>query len=238
MPYEVQTGDTIAKVTSLLGTTWQELKQMNPQAVGRSAKNGNWFLREGAVLRGTPSFEASLKAHSEAAEPENHEAPGTAAAGAAEDRSGWKRYTIRPGDNLWTLAVKTFRVDLNRLIEANHIENPDLIQPGREIRIPPPPDLPGEADVVASWYGRAYHGRPMANGEFFNMYADTIAHRDLPFGTRVELQNPETGEKATAVVRDRGPFVEGRDVDLSYGLARRLSLVEKGVGTLRMKVLG
>lgn len=77
----------------------------------------------------------------------------------------------------------------------------------------------------------------MANGDPFNMYANTIAHRDLPFGTQVELKNPETGNREQAVVTDRGPFVAGRDVDLSFGLAQKLSLVNKGVGKLIMRII-
>jgi rare lipoprotein A len=77
----------------------------------------------------------------------------------------------------------------------------------------------------------------MANGDPYNMYANTIAHKDLPLGTKVELNNPRTGQTTTAVVTDRGPYVMGRDVDLSYGLARKLSLVQEGVDTLVMKVL-
>jgi rare lipoprotein A len=78
----------------------------------------------------------------------------------------------------------------------------------------------------------------MANGEIFDMNAATIAHKEIPLGTRVELENPSTGERAKAVVADRGPYVAGRDVDLSYGLAKKLSLVEKGVGPLVMHVRG
>jgi len=70
------------------------------------------------------------------------------------------------------------------------------------------------------------------------MYAPTIAHRDLPLGTMVELSNPETGQKVIAKVTDRGPFIAGRDVDLSFTVAQRLSLVQKGVGTIFIKVLG
>ena len=77
----------------------------------------------------------------------------------------------------------------------------------------------------------------MANGEPFNMHAATIAHKELPLGTKVELKNPQTGQKVLAVVTDRGPYIEGRDVDLSYGLARRLNMVDKGVGKLVMRVL-
>ncbi|MDR3090144.1 MAG: septal ring lytic transglycosylase RlpA family protein [Desulfobulbaceae bacterium] len=91
--------------------------------------------------------------------------------------------------------------------------------------------------VVASWYGQYHHGRAMANGEPFNMYAATIAHKDLPLGAKVRLENPETGEKVVATVTDRGPFIEGRDVDLSYGVAKRLSLDKQGVGSLLMTVL-
>lgn len=244
MPYEVQQGDTIAKVTSVMNTNWQTLKRMNPHAVGRLKNDGNWFLREGAVLRGPESFEsrfAKSLAAPAAEFPGRETEPVKEEFGssrASKDAKSWASYTIQPGDTLWQLAVRRFRIPVSELIEANGIDDARRIQPGQVIRVPPARQLPKEADVVASWYGRDYHGRPMANGEFYNMYANTIAHRDLPFGTRVELRNMQTGEKVTAVVKDRGPFVEGRDVDLSYGLARRLSLVENGVGTLRMKVLG
>lgn len=243
MPYEVQQGDTIAKVTSLMNTNWQTLKRMNPHAVGRLKSSGNWFLREGAVLKGPDSFEARFEkaqadAPTESSVPENTPVRDPFASPlSSKSPEGFTTYTIQPGDTLWQLAVRRFRIPVSELIEANGIDDPRRLQPGQVIRVPPAQNFPVEADVVASWYGRDYHGRPMANGEFYNMYANTIAHRDLPFGTRVELKNLETGEKATAVVKDRGPFVEGRDVDLSYGLARRLSLVEKGVGTLRMRLL-
>jgi rare lipoprotein A len=128
-------------------------------------------------------------------------------------------------------------VNLQDLIKENQITDPNAISPGQTIRVRTP-SYQTHQEVVASWYGEPYHGRPMANGEFYNMYGNTIAHRDLPFGTRVTLENPETGQKAAAVVTDRGPFVKGRDVDLSYGLAKRLSLVEKGVGRLNMKIHG
>lgn len=257
MSYEVQKGDTIAKVTSLLGTDWRTLKRKNPDAVGRSSVNGNWFLREGAVLKSPSSFQAHLKESLEAQQPvggkatasESVKDPGLESNAAlsdmpetqplsSEDDEGWTTYTIKPGDTIWALAVRKFRVDPAEVIRINNIENPRTIQPGLEIRIPPPRVFPEESEVVASWYGGAYHGRPMANGEIYNMYSDTIAHKKLPFGTRVELTNPETGQRATAVVRDRGPFVSGRDVDLSYGLARKLSMVEKGVGTLHMRLMG
>jgi rare lipoprotein A len=154
-----------------------------------------------------------------------------------QGKDRWIVYTIKPGDTLWELAVRRFHVNVEDLIRDNGIEDPRKLQPGQKILVRRP-RYGGVKEVVASWYGRRYHGRPMANGEPFNMYAPTIAHRTLPLGTKVELENPETGVKVVATVADRGPFIKGRDVDLSYGLAVRLSMVEKGVGKLRMRVLG
>jgi rare lipoprotein A len=149
----------------------------------------------------------------------------------------WVEYTIKENDTLWALAVKRFHVNVDDLIKDNGIEDPRKIQPGQKIRVRLP-SYPKRMDVVASWYGQEHHGKAMANGERFDMNAAIIAHKEIPLGTRVELENPLTGQRVKAVVADRGPYVEGRDVDLSYGLAKRLSLVEKGVGPLVMKVIG
>ena len=156
---------------------------------------------------------------------------------APQPSEGWVEYTIKPGDTLWDLAVNKFHVHVKDLIRDNAVQDPRRLQPGQTIRIRLS-HYTGKQEVVASWYGPGYHGRAMANGKPYNMYAGTIAHRDLPLGTVVELQNQNTGEKVQAVVADRGPFIAGRDVDLSYGLAQRLSMVEKGVGNLVMRVVG
>lgn len=89
--------------------------------------------------------------------------------------------------------------------------------------------------VVASWYGANHAGKPMANGRPFDMYADTAAHRSLPMGTKLQLTNPANGRTATVEVTDRGPFIRGRNLDVSYGVARKLGMVEKGVSKLRME---
>lgn len=149
----------------------------------------------------------------------------------------WVEYTIKEKDTLWGLAVKKFHVNVEDLIRDNSIRDPRKIQPGQKIRVRIP-SYPDPMKVVASWYGKEHHGRAMANGEIFDMNAATIAHKEIPLGTRVELENPSTGERAKAVVADRGPYVAGRDVDLSYGLAKKLSLLEKGVGPLVMHVRG
>ena len=234
--YQVQPGDTIAEVTRRLNTDWQTLRRLNPEAVGRLSGSGRWFLKAGATVAvdQKPFHETLEKARGPA--PANH-APEKAASGNPPQSPEFTEYTIQPGDTLWALAVTRFHTNVEDIIRDNHISDPRSLQPGRKIRIRLPSHPRGRQEVVASWYGEKYHGRPMANGQRYDMYADTIAHRDLPFGTRVELKNPATGETVKAVVTDRGPYIEGRDIDLSYGLARKLSMVEKGVGTLIMRVL-
>lgn len=87
---------------------------------------------------------------------------------------------------------------------------------------------------IASWYGGSFHGKKTASGEIFDQYANTVAHRTLPLGTRVSIENPRTGVIVYAKVNDRGPFIPGRTVDLSKGLADKLGIsgtapVELGV---------
>ncbi len=272
MSYVVQSGDTISKVTDLLKISWKELRRANPDAVGRSSKNGNWFLRQGAVIEGKNAFESVLKKSvqkSEKTESENTSSKKTVPQNTSPEKAaipkpsalksekatsentpletaalekapqtdspGWKSYTIKPGDTLWKLAIKKFHVKVSDLMEVNNIKDPRKLQPGQRIQVPIP-SYPEEQTVVASWYGEPYHNRPMANGAIYNMHGNTVAHRDLPFGTKLELENPETGQKVKAVVTDRGPFIEGRDLDISYGLAQKLSLVKQGVAPLVMRI--
>lgn len=100
------------------------------------------------------------------------------------------------------------------------------MQVGQQLRIPAQ-EQSGVAvsseEVVAGWYGQFHQGKLMANGERFDMHAATIAHRDMPIGAKVELKTRKPG-KRSAVVTDRGPYHQGRDVDLSYGSGCRLSI--------------
>lgn len=92
--------------------------------------------------------------------------------------------------------------------------------------------------AVASWYGAAFDGRKMANGQVFNMYDETlVAHKKLPFGTKLEIVNPDNDSVLYATVSDRGPYISGRDFDLSYAGARKLDMVEKGVKKLKVRVI-
>lgn len=90
----------------------------------------------------------------------------------------------------------------------------------------------------ASWYGSDFHGKKTATGEIYNMYAMTAAHKTLPLGTRVKVTNLENGRSVYLLVNDRGPFVRGRDIDLSYGAAQKLGSVEKGVIKVRITAVG
>jgi rare lipoprotein A len=98
---------------------------------------------------------------------------------------------------------------------------------------------PGFSQVgTASWYGRPHHGRPTASGERFDMRAMTAAHRDLPFGSIARVTNLETGRSVKVRINDRGPFVDGRILDLSAAAGAALGIKEAGTAEVRIEVLG
>lgn len=102
----------------------------------------------------------------------------------------------------------------------------------------PRPGHPGGAQYgLASWYGRDFQGRPTASGEIFDMNDYTAAHRDLPFGTRVRVTNEANGRSVVVRINDRGPWAEGRILDLSYAAAKALGMLEAGVVRVRLEVL-
>jgi rare lipoprotein A len=176
------------------------------------------------------------------------------------------QYQVQAGDNLWEIAKKLGYADPMELARVNGIKNPNLIQPGQVLKLPPaesagktvtptpvksgrgqrgrqvkveyaahsPPASKAGTMVTASWYGAQHAGKRMANGSPFNMHDDTVAHRSLPLGTKLRLTNPENGRSVVVEVTDRGPFVAGRTLDISYGVARKLGMVNSGVARLRM----
>lgn len=103
-------------------------------------------------------------------------------------------------------------------------------------------DTPGAAQPpparvqygIASWYGRGFHGRPTASGETYNMYHSTAAHRTVPLGTYAVVTNLENGQATRVRINDRGPYIRGRIIDLSYESARQLNMVR--AGSARVKV--
>jgi rare lipoprotein A (peptidoglycan hydrolase) len=90
--------------------------------------------------------------------------------------------------------------------------------------------------ALASWYGPKFHGKTMANGKRFDMHALTVAHKRLALGTRLILTNPDNGEQVKVKVTDRGPYVAGRQLDVSYRVARKLGFVKKGLSRLHVKI--
>lgn len=91
---------------------------------------------------------------------------------------------------------------------------------------------------IASWYGKKYHGRKTANGETFKMNKLTAAHRTLPLGLTAKVTNLDNGRSVRVRINDRGPFVEGRILDLSYGAAKKLGMVEAGLARVRIEIQG
>ena len=90
---------------------------------------------------------------------------------------------------------------------------------------------------VASWYGPRFHGRTTANGERYNMLGLTAAHRTLPFGTYVRVTNLANGRDLVVRINDRGPFVKGRILDLSYTAAKILDISKTGTMQVKLKIL-
>ncbi|PHR93411.1 MAG: hypothetical protein COA69_04850 [Robiginitomaculum sp.] len=91
---------------------------------------------------------------------------------------------------------------------------------------------------TASWYGDKFHGRPTATGELYDMDDVTAAHKTLPLNSMVYVTNLQTGQGMLVRVNDRGPFVDGRIIDLSRESARRLGLFESGIGAVRVQYAG
>lgn len=103
---------------------------------------------------------------------------------------------------------------------------------------PLPPKVPTEPmRGVASWYGEEFAGRTTANGEIFDPGQLTAAHRTLPFGTVLEITNAKTRQSVRVRVNDRGPFIGGRIIDLSYAAAQKIGLIEPGVGEVDIKLV-
>lgn len=97
---------------------------------------------------------------------------------------------------------------------------------------------PGNSQIgYASWYGPGFHGKKTASGETYDMHKLTAAHKSLPFGSQVKVKRLDTGATVTVTINDRGPFIEGRIIDLSYKAAKKLGLDQDGVSKVRMTVI-
>lgn len=106
-------------------------------------------------------------------------------------------------------------------------------RPSPEISVP----LGYTESGLASWYGRPYHGRPAADGEIYDMETLVAAHRTLPFQTVVRVTLLSTGKSVEVRIIDRGPFIEGRILDLSHAAAREIGLIGPGVAQVNVEVI-
>jgi len=114
--------------------------------------------------------------------------------------------------------------------------------------VPPPPTpipapaSPPETDWVerglASWYGEPYHGRRSASGETYDMHRLTAAHRTLEFGSLVRVTRRDNGAAVEVRINDRGPFIEGRIIDLSFAAAKTIGLDIDGVAPVEIRLIG
>src|SRR5690242_8771210 len=106
----------------------------------------------------------------------------------------------------------------------------------KRVRGPAPPVPIGHTESgVASWYGHPYHGRPAANGEIYDMEKMTAAHRTLPFNTWVRVYDLDTQKTTEVRITDRGPFIDGRIIDLSRAAARDLAIIGHGLAKVRIE---
>lgn len=98
---------------------------------------------------------------------------------------------------------------------------------------------PGSVQTgLASWYGPQFHGKLTSSKEIFNMYDMTAAHRTLAFGTYVIVTNLKNGKSVVVRINDRGPFIRGRIIDLSYAAAKMLDMIGEGLASVKIEVLG
>lgn len=97
-----------------------------------------------------------------------------------------------------------------------------------------------ESEIMAgkaSWYGRDFHGGPTASGDNYDMYTFTAAHRTLPMGTVVRVTDQDNGKSVMVCVTDRGPFVRGRVIDLSFAAAQQINIENRGVSRVELEVI-
>jgi rare lipoprotein A (peptidoglycan hydrolase) len=149
-------------------------------------------------------------------------------------------FDCQPASTIHSEEVDIIGMDTTDLLEgllispsAARLENVECLTPAK---VPRPIPLKARK-VIAGWYGPRHHNKRTANGQRFNMHKNTLAHRTLPFGTRVRLVNLDNGKSAEGVVNDRGPYSKGRDLDVSYAMAKQLGFVGKGIVKLYLSQL-
>ncbi len=205
---------------------------------GLSANSGIRTPARATQINFSEMLTASLEAQPAATAAANPEPP---PAKPAPIKNEPIEYIVKRGDTLWKIGKHLFNRDPYQIARDNRLANPNLIRPGQKLIINPAPPRPAppkvSGEVTASWYGAEHHDKLTASGQKFDMHKNTLAHRTLPLGTKVRLVNPANGKSAEGVVNDRGPYIRGRDVDVSYAMAKQLGFVKKGVTKLDIETI-
>lgn len=143
-------------------------------------------------------------------------------------------YLVKAGETLFSIGQK-LEIPWQKIAQDNHLKELWVIQSGQRLKMHL--SAPKRDEVLASWYGKPFHGRKMASGKQYNMYKLLAAHKTLPLGTKVRLENPENGIVLVLEIQDRGPYIPGRQFDVSRQAAQVLGFKEKGLAKLRMEIL-
>lgn len=145
-----------------------------------------------------------------------------------------KLIVVRKGYCLSRIATE-LSTEMQRIVLDNQIENPNLVQPGQELIVFP---YTKKNTATVSWYGKNFHGKKMSNGDTYDMYdPTTVAHKLLPFGTKVRLTSPLTRKSVIVTVKDRGPYIDGRHFDLSMAAAEKLGIKVMGCAECQVEIL-
>ncbi|MBV6494316.1 MAG: hypothetical protein LDLANPLL_02347 [Turneriella sp.] len=132
------------------------------------------------------------------------------------------------------VACRAPQARTNPMDPAQQAQNDPVLQDGAPLEAEPQTI---QSEGFASWYGKELQGRPTASGEMFDMQKMTAAHRDFPMNSLVLVKNLENGKKAMVKINDRGPYVEGRIIDVSYAAAQELGFAEKGVAKVHLELI-
>jgi len=150
---------------------------------------------------------------------------------------GSKNYTYQPSYSY----QKNFNIPANTKINSSKSMQRATMKPYRIGGKTYYPTTVSEGDTfsgIASWYGKDFHGKKTSNGEYYNMYDMTAAHKTLPMNTMVRVTNLRNSRSVVVRINDRGPFVSTRVIDLSYAAASRLGVIARGTAPVRLEVVG
>ncbi len=131
---------------------------------------------------------------------------------------------------------RDFRTDKSTSFEAKGTMKPYTIN--GKTYYPTVVEVGERAEGIASWYGPGFHGKKTSNGETYNQYAFTAAHKTLPMNTVLSVTNLNNGLKTQVRINDRGPFVDNRIIDLSKAAAEQIGMLQSGTAPVRLEVIG